>query len=151
MVVNAEKKNQDREQAVYYLVVEEEGIWERGIGEGGFLRRWHLSTDLKEKREWGTSVQKRGNSKYEVFKERVCPAHLGGIRKTSWQNKLSTRAKSQERLEEWWEGTKMVLGLKHPHEELAYLFIGHQVLAAAHGPLSRCGVWAPELESSVVA
>ena len=37
--LNAEKKNQDREQAVYYLVVEEEGIWERGIGEGGFLRR----------------------------------------------------------------------------------------------------------------
>jgi len=45
----------------------------------------------------------------------------------------------------------MVLGLKHPHEEWAYLLVGHQVLGAAHGPLSRCGVWAPELEGSVVA
>ena len=45
----------------------------------------------------------------------------------------------------------MVFVLKHPHEEWACLFVGHQVLGAAHGTLSRCGVWAPELEGSVVA
>ena len=38
-----------------------------------------------------------------------------------------------------------------PHEELAYLFIGHQVLVAAHRSLSRRGVWTSELEGSVVA